>query len=63
MKSHEREETRIRQVGTDKKKFRLNTRNGQDGICDCCKENTFVFLTDDGDFCESCIGKMSWLAD
>lgn len=59
MKEQERDEFRVpsKEVkGTKKEKFQT-----VDGQCECCHKDGPVVLTDDGDFCEGCMSKMSWL--
>lgn len=32
-----------------------------EGVCEGCGAEGKVLLTDDGDFCQTCLAKMSWL--
>ena len=59
MRDEEREEVRLpsRDVKGTKKERLLPI----DGQCECCHKDGLVFLTDDGDFCDACVSKMSWL--
>ena len=55
----EREEVRfVNKEVKGAKKERLQSAEGQ---CECCRKDGLVFLTDDGDFCEVCVAKMTWL--
>lgn len=56
-------ERRVKSIGGPLKAEKATTRrsNTFKGICEMCGREAAVIVTDEGDFCGDCMGKMPWL--